>query len=414
MTGVKIVADNGSFEMSWYDKVLGKGTYTCEGNNVTTTLTHYNPVMFNGDDDHLYTWADLPQEYKDMPPEYNFSQISQTTVTGNTISMNGFTYTKQGGGNGPGGNEDEESLPASNGINDVSGKTFYRWRERTVFSVTVEGAESGTYTVTAVDNGTYASGVKYTYNTQIETGTYSWNEATKTVTLKPETVASQGPTGGDGPTSPDGSVTVENNYGSLQNRAGFRSEWQAIIDGYILGMGQAAVNQELASMGFSSVSAYIDYMVNEEFGNKTNPYSFSADGAALFLAGALPANKGANEFSGQTYYGWDNGSSQKDENYKYVFTASGYTYTQSWNGTVHRTTTGLYAYDSGLKYVWLRPETIDGKNRAQYYAEQTASNGHHYPDDNVARAVQTDNAFSSNRGVEYNSTNKTIGPGSAE
>ena len=313
-----------------------------------------------------------------------------------------------GSGSG-GGNEGGESLPASNGINEVSGKTYYELDERTVFSVTVAGAESGTYTVTAVDNGTYASGVKFTYNTQIETGTYSWNGETKTVTLKPETVASQGPIGPDGPTNPDGSVTVENNYGSLQNRAGFRSEWQAMINGYIQEMGQAAVNELLASMGFSSVSAYIDYMVNEEFGNKTNPYSFSADGAALFLAGALPANKGANEFSGQTYYGWDNGSSQKDENYKYVFTASGYTYTQSWDGTVVRTTTGTYAYDSGLKLVWLRDETIDGKNRAQYYAEQTAYNGHHYPDDNVARAVQTNNAFSSSSGEDYNSANKTIG-----
>ena len=82
-------------------KVLNKGTYTCEGNNVTATVTHFNPWMFDGDDDHLYAWADLPQKYIDNP-DYNISQINQMTVTGNTLSANGVTFTKQGGGNSGG------------------------------------------------------------------------------------------------------------------------------------------------------------------------------------------------------------------------------------------------------------------------------------------------------------------------
>jgi hypothetical protein len=330
--------------------------------------------------------------------------------SGNPCTVCGYN---DGSGNS-GGNEGGGSLPASNGINEVSGKTFYEWNEwewpkRTVFSVTVVGAESGTYVVTTVDNGTYASGVKYTYNTQIETGTYSWHEETKTVTLKPEMVAfSRGNSYGYN----DGSETFENGYGPLRNRTGYRSEWQVIIDDYIKEIGQAALNQQLSSMGFSSASAYIDYVVNEVFANQTYGYSFSTDGTALFLARALPANKGANEFSGQTYYGlrpsWVDGEKIqiKNENQKYVFTASGYTFTESWD-TVQRTITGTYAYDSSLKVVWLRPETINGKNRVQCYAEQTASNEHHYPDDNVYRAVLINDAFSL-RGESYNSTNKTI------
>jgi len=98
-SGMKIVAANGSFESSMDGKVLFKGTYTCKGNNVTATITHYNPWMFDEDDDQLYTWAALPQKYKD---EYNMSQNNQMTVTGNTLSANGVTFTKQGGGNSGG------------------------------------------------------------------------------------------------------------------------------------------------------------------------------------------------------------------------------------------------------------------------------------------------------------------------
>jgi hypothetical protein len=154
----------------------------------------------------------------------------------------------------------------------------------------------------------------------------------------------------------------------------------------------------------------LDYLVNEEFGDKTCGYSFSADGNALFLEDALPANKGTNELSGQTYYAltWDeNDNEVRDEYIKYVFTASGYTYTISYDGTVSRTVTGSYAYDSTRKIVWLNMSTIDGKNRAEYYAEQTADSGHNYPDDNVYRAAETNDRFYYTGG-RYNSTNKTI------
>ena len=99
--GVKIVAANGSFEFSMDGKVLSKGTYTYAGNNVTATLTHVNPGGFGQGDDQLYTWADLPQKYKDNP-DYNLSQTFPMTVTGNTLSWEGVTFTKQGGGSSGG------------------------------------------------------------------------------------------------------------------------------------------------------------------------------------------------------------------------------------------------------------------------------------------------------------------------
>jgi len=306
-------------------------------------------------------------------------------------------------------NDKGEDLPAASGVNEVSGKTYYFSREKTDF------AENGTYVVTTVDKGTYGPNSKYTYTTRIETGTYSWNNEAKTVTLKPEKIAEL-VGGGGGSLPPDGSETVYSEYGPLQDRTGYRSEIQAGIDEYRKEKGQAAVNQQLSSMGFSSVAAYLDYRVNEAFGNKSNGYYFSDDGT-LFLEEALPANKGANELSGQTYYGmaytWNNatnsGNYEKSTQMVYVFTASGYTFTDSRYGT--QTQTGSYAYDSSRKQVWLNLKTINGKDRKAYYTDQTAPNGHHYPDDNACRAARTNSAFYLlyDQPMKYNSTDKTIG-----
>jgi len=312
---------------------------------------------------------------------------------------------------GENGDNSGQNLPAASGINAVSGKMYYEWLNRTVFSVTTDGASNGTYVVTAVDDGTYASGVKYTYTTQVETGTYSWNEGVKTVTLKPEKIILPGSGGSAG--GSDGSETIYSEYRPLKDKSGYRSEIQAMMDAYIRENGQAAVNQQLSSMGFSSVSAYLNFAVNETFGNTTYTYLFSADNTTLFLEEALPANKGTNELSGQTYYGlkWDSDQDKevKDENIKYVFTASGYTFIESLNGTVQNTTIGSYAYDSSQKRIWLKPETINGKNRTAYFADQTPYSGHHFPDDNAYRASRTNSQFRFySQPHPYNPTNKTI------
>jgi len=305
-------------------------------------------------------------------------------------------------------NENGESLPPPKGTNAVSGKIYYEKSTRTVFSITDDGASNGTYTVGEIvynretGNHELVNG-KYKYADD-ETGTYTWNEEAKTVTLKP--YKKSGPDGGM--LDKAGYKTVYTSYmndmvASTKEEYGWT---QAQVDAYI--------KEQLASMGYSSMTQYIDATVNEAFSNKTNAYSFSTDGTALFLEEALPANKGTNQFSGQTYYGLTYNydfvtgtqTTEKDTNQVYVFTATGYTFTDFRWGT--QTETGSYAYDSNLKRVWLRPSTKNGENKDACYTEQTAYSGHYFADDNAYRAMRTNELFCIN--VEpYNSTNKTIG-----
>jgi len=305
-------------------------------------------------------------------------------------------------------NDGGQELPAASGNNAVSGKTYYYEPfigSKITFSATAERDAKGTYARAIPKSGTYRAGEKFSYQ-DIETGSYTWNEKTKTITLKFEKAAF----GSYGASTDTDGIIVRNDIGPLRDRTDYRSDIQAMINETIKEIGQDTVNQYLSEMGFSSVSAYLDYMVKEKFENKTNAYSFSADGTALFLE-ELRSNKGVNELSGQTYYGmrWDNDQQKavRDTRKVYIFTASGYTFTDRW-GTP-QTITGAYAYDSSLKLVWLRPTTINGKNRAAYYAEQTAdSRWNHLVDDNAYRAAQTNEAFYLNGEYRYNSTNKTI------
>jgi len=296
-----------------------------------------------------------------------------------------------------GGDNGGQSLPAASGNNAVSGKRYFGMATKTVFSATASNASNGTYTVGRPvyneETGDYelVNG-EYKY-TDKETGTYTWNEGAKTVTLKPERVG--GPNSG------------------LLDKTALRSEYQTMLNQYKEQMGEAAFNQQLSSMGFSSAAAYIDYGVNEAFANKTNTYSLSTDGTALFLEQSLPANKGSNEFSGQTYYGmtWDSTTDKnvKDTNQVYVFTSSGYTFNRNSYGYTE-TEAGSYAYDSSQKRVWLKPSTKNGKDRNAYYAEQTAYSGHYFVDDNAYRAAQIYDAFGYwPQQYKYNSANKTIG-----
>jgi len=289
-------------------------------------------------------------------------------------------------GNDDGTTDDGEPLPVSSGANTLSGKTYFYYYP-IVFSETAAGTANGTYTVIEIvlDNGDYGYPVlvngKYTYR-DIATGTYSWNENAKTVTLKPALVR-------------------DRDENRLLDRAGLRRSLQARLDDYRKEFGNSAFNQELAVFGFSSVVAYIDYVVNEAFANETYGYSFSTDGTALFLAEALPSNKGANELSGQTYF------SNEQE---YVFTASGFTRTDSFNGNVYSIVTGSYAYNEyyGKKRVWFKPETVDGKSRAEFFADINVPDEHGYVDDNAYRANETNEAFRTTCD-DYYSTSKTIG-----
>ena len=171
----------------------------------------------------------------------------------------------------------------------------------------------------------------------------------------------------------------------------------------------------LASQGFSSIEEYIEYYINLVFTLTTYRYSFSADGKALFMQETLPQNKGSNVLSGQTYNGltWDSEQDKmvKDTHTVYTFTASSYTYTMN----TSENTTGSYAIDSvgnnGYKWVYLCPETIDGKNQNQYYemAKQSWPSGDsRYMNKEDYWAAETNGMFQY-REIPYNSANKTIG-----
>jgi hypothetical protein len=293
------------------------------------------------------------------------------------------------------------SLPASKGANELSGKTYFEYQSKTVFSATAADASSGTYSVFEAkyaNNQPVLEAGKYTYE-ETETGAYSWDETAKTVALVPEKIAQR----------------QNGVYGAFQTRADYKAALQAMVDGY-KETNEAAFNEMLQGSGFSSTAEFIEYMVNEAFAQKTNTYSFSGDAKALFLEKALPANKGTNELAGQTYYGMTGNNNQKvkDTNKVYTFTANG-TYSfvdNNSGGNEEPSQEGKYAVDNSNaqnKRVYLQPTNIGGKTRLEYYTAQTAPAGY-YVDEAAARAARTNGAFSV-RQQPYNSANdkKTIG-----
>ena len=77
-----------------------RGTYTVSGNTINVTMTQINLgfLMYDGDQDDYdetdaqwVAYADLPAEAaEELPP-----QTFQGTITGNTLSIQGQTFTKQ-------------------------------------------------------------------------------------------------------------------------------------------------------------------------------------------------------------------------------------------------------------------------------------------------------------------------------
>jgi len=269
------------------------------------------------------------------------------------------------------GNDNGEDLPKASGVNALSGKTYYQGNYRIVFSATANDAANGTYTGSR-DEEIY------------EIGAYSWNEEKKTVTLNAEKI-----------------FTSESD--TLVDKTDYRKILQIYYDSLKEEMGEAAFNQFLQESGLSITDA-MNFELNMLFSNKTQGYSFSTDGTALFLLEMLPANKGVNELSGQTYHGVG-----YDGDATYIFTTSGYT-----KSSTRETITGSYTYDSNEKRVFFRQETIDGKDRSAYYDEERDRRS---SPDNANAAAQTNQAFRfyaffrSDETVEfkYNSIDKTIG-----
>jgi len=331
--------------------------------------------------------------------------VSGGTVTGVSAGTATITVTTEDGGKTAacavtvtltGSSGGIEELPIANGVNALSGKTYFISTNKTVFSATAAGAADGTY---AVEKPVWEDGYvldnndKYTYEAN-GNGTYTWNATAKIVTLKPEKI-------------PEWDTT--NSQTILVNESAYRLIQQVKLDGYLEIAGEDAFNEFFEEMGYSSVDDYLDDLVNNAFKNTTYTYSFSADGAALFLEEVLPANKGTNELSGQTYNGIT--SSVRDTDKVYVFTAAGYTFTEDYGGDSPYEEEGVYAYDSsnsGEKRVWFRPTKVYDMTRAEFYADTEPEDGHHFIDDAAYKASRINDYFSS-YDHPYNSTNKTIG-----
>ncbi|MDR1220742.1 MAG: hypothetical protein LBK73_14180 [Treponema sp.] len=265
------------------------------------------------------------------------------------------------------------------GENELSGKTYFMYSQK------IEFAESGTYkksTPTTDEDGDYVydGNGKYTY-TEIENGSYSWDDSSKKVVFKPAKIA----------------ILLEDysGYGALLDRTGYRSAFQEEIDKFKAKNGQAALDQELAGMGFSSMSAYIDYRVNEAFANTIFAYIFAAEGAALLMSEELPSNNGANELDGQTF----NGSAST-----YVFSGAGYTYTDSHSNSA----TGTYAWNAQIKLVYLKPAEIDGKTNVQYFESMSGDYTGYYNTADDYRASLTNGRFIVQQ-YPYDLTEKTVG-----
>ena len=286
------------------------------------------------------------------------------------------------GSKDPGNGSENEGnvLPASVGANDLSGKTYVDRNEKIEFSITAEGATSGTYTKkstyededeegqTALDeNGKY----KYT---NIETGFYSWNETAKTVTVSPEKAA----------------LYDEGEYGPLKTKAEYRTLVQTKLNQMKADMGEAALIAILQQEeGFSSIAAFLDYTVAKAFGNITNNYAFSVDAKALFLDEVLPANKGTNELTGETY------------------TRSGQTYVFTDDDCTYDEKTYSYGYDSTTKIVYLKVSTA---NRESTYTQATdnPSNSDYFTDVDEYKAAMVNNQYNRIEKYKYNTTTKEL------
>ncbi|MDR1326248.1 MAG: hypothetical protein LBK00_09465 [Treponema sp.] len=285
-------------------------------------------------------------------------------------------------GGDDGGSTAGEDLPAATGANELSGKTYFQDNRKTEF--TANGTYKKSEPARNDDGYVLTTDGKYTY-TEIENGTYSWDTASKKVVLKPAKIIVWGESG---PT--------------LQDAAGYRQPVQAVIDDYKDKLGQDALNQQLDKEGFSSESAYIDYIVSEAFANTTFTYVFAASGAALLMLEELPSSVGTNELDKKTFQ--DNDSTDGT----YSFSGTDYTYTNSSYSSDNAT--GTYAWNTERKRVYLKQTTIDGKTNVQYFESLSDDDvDNRYNNANDYHADRTNSQFADVDYYPYNITEKTIG-----
>jgi hypothetical protein len=281
--------------------------------------------------------------------------------------------SSDGGNSGTG-----EELPAVVGENELNGKTYVRGdikiefaADKTYKELQATWDEEWEYVLTPEG--------KYNYTTEIENGSYSWDATAKKVVLKPAKIA-------------------YNDTGVLQDPEDYRKALQKMLDDYKETQGQDALNQALAGEGFSSLSAYIDYAVDEAFANTTFAYVFAAEGAALLLSEELPASSGTNELNGKTLSGTkrnDNREYVKDTDQTYAFTGDAYTYTYG-SGSYTGSDTGAYAWNTQRKWVYLKTVKDNGKTNVEYFNSLTGDDDR-YNNATEFCAAQTNGNFTTVR-----------------
>ncbi|MDR1175398.1 MAG: hypothetical protein LBK83_08020 [Treponema sp.] len=258
----------------------------------------------------------------------------------------------------------------------LSGKTYFEQTTKVVFSTTT--TSSGTFTVSQAErdgSGNYIlTGGKYTYK-NAGSGTYTVNEGNSTVIYTPTEVQWYS---GSGYTW------------TVVNETGFRAGIQAMMDEYRDLYGQDVLNALLEEMGFSNVSQYIDYYVGEEFGVMSMGYSFSGDGAALFLDVPLPASMGTNDLNGRTLTRINYSSGWTVE-----FAGNSYTIKNGGSSVEY----GAYSLSTGVdgdgfRGVLLKAESINGNDRADYYGSLSYGDSGNYEDINARKAGETNRRFS--------------------
>jgi len=87
---VKTIAANGSFKNYLNNAEYARGTYTFAGNTVTMTITEMDEgLAMGGASAGFKPYDDLPADFKQAVPK-----TSQITITGNTLTSGGVTFTK--------------------------------------------------------------------------------------------------------------------------------------------------------------------------------------------------------------------------------------------------------------------------------------------------------------------------------
>jgi hypothetical protein len=287
------------------------------------------------------------------------------------LSLTGCSSSGDDDDNGDSGN----SLPASSGANELSGKTSFHDEDEKI-----EFSAGGTFILWEIQvdssgNPITSSG-KYVW-INMGTGSYAWNETAKQVFLKPDRIRDED----DGVYSP-----------TLMTRNELINYWKQRYPG----------------------GDWYTRGADEKFAVRSLDYVEASDGTVL-LAWGLPANKGTNKVSGktnipvQTFGNPNKGSID--------FTASEFTYTPSGGGTGY---SGQYTYDSTEtdsqdndsftgEVIHIKISEYQGEDMKTYYENKllSVSEGN-YQSTTEAAAAQTADTFNTTEALYNSSSNKVF------